>query len=111
MEALTTMRRSALHLATLKNNFYLVDYLISCGANVNSQDLDLNTPLHLSSKLGYEIITDYLLKKNANFRLTNSFYEKPSDIACNINIYKVSKNKILILFFYIKNLQMQIILF
>jgi len=84
------MNRSPLHIATLKNNFYMVDYLLSCGANINCQDIDFNTPLHLASKFGYEKLTDYLIKRNANHLITNLFLEKPSDICCNISIFNVN---------------------
>lgn len=90
IEALTTMKRSPLHIAMLKNNIFMVDYLLSCGANINCQDIDFNTPMHIASKLGYEILLDYLIKRNADYLLVNSYREKPFDICCNINIYKVS---------------------
>jgi len=90
IEALTTMKRSPLHIATLKNNFSMVDHLLSCGANINCQDIDLNTPLHLASKLGYDRLTDYLIKRNADYFIKNLYKEKPFDICCNANIYKVS---------------------
>ena len=83
------MNRSPLHLAVLKNNFYMVDYLISCGANLNSQDIDMETPLHISSRLGYENITEYLLKKNSDYTLKNIFHETPFDKVCNRKIHEV----------------------
>ncbi len=88
------MKRSPLHIATLKNNLTMVDFLLSCGANINCQDIDLNTPLHLAAKLGYERLTDYLIKRNADFMIKNSYQEKAFDICCNINIYKVSLQNI-----------------
>jgi ankyrin repeat protein len=83
------MKRSPLHIAVLKDNYYLVDYLISCGANINCKDSDDNTPLHLSAKLGYEKLTAYLLCKNADYEIKNKYNEIPSDISCNYSIYKV----------------------
>lgn len=87
------MKRSPLHIAVLKDNYFMVDLLISCGANINCKDSDENTPLHLSSKLGYDKITIYLLCKNADYEIKNQFNEYPSDISCNIIIYKVKNFK------------------
>ena len=95
IEALTSMKRSPLHIAVLKDNHYLVDLLISCGANINCKDSDDNTPLHLSAKLGYEEMTIYLLCKNANYKIKNKYKELPSDISCNNTIYKVNKNSLI----------------
>ena len=47
---------TALHLAIMNNNLDLYDVLIENNANINSKDVDGNTPLHLAILYNYQDI-------------------------------------------------------
>ena len=49
LEARTQMGRTALHLAAMRGFFEVATLLLRAGADVNSQDCDLNTPVHLAA--------------------------------------------------------------
>ena len=76
----------------LGNNFIILNLLINCGANIDCQDIDNNTPLHFSSRMGYEKLVEYLLKIKARSDLKNIQGETPLDIVANINIFSVFDN-------------------
>ena len=55
-----------LHIAANNNCIDVINVLISYGANVNSLNIDEQTPLHLASKKGYEESIKILLSNEAN---------------------------------------------
>lgn len=67
---------SALHWAAYLNKEVALTYLLAWGANVNAQDAEMNTPLHLSvltSAVAKETrVTKILLLKGAKRAITNN---------------------------------------
>ena len=91
VEAITTMKRKAVHFAVLTGELEYIDYLISVGADYNSLDIDKETPLHYASRHGYYDIVNYLLKKKA-ILVKNIYNETPIDVSADIKIYRVYNN-------------------
>jgi ankyrin repeat protein len=89
IEAESSMKRRPIHLAALKGNLKLVDYLVSCGGEISCVDIDNNTPLIFASRLGYEDLVEYLLIKHADFSIKNMVNETALDVVCNIKINNV----------------------
>jgi ankyrin repeat protein len=88
LEAMTSMKRRALHFAVLAGDIEYVDYLVRCGAEVDCLDTDKESPLHYASRLGYSDMVEYLLGKCS--LLTNNVYgESALDLSANIDIHKV----------------------
>ncbi len=54
--------------ACVWGNFYAVDYLLLCGAQVNSLDCRNRTPLHLAAWYGHEDTVQLLLEHGADFK-------------------------------------------
>ena len=44
------LQRTMVHLACINGDIQKLDYLLSCGADVNKRDADMRTPLHLAIK-------------------------------------------------------------
>lgn len=61
-----------MHVAVEQNMIKIVKRLIKAGANVNAADLNGNTPLHLSVKLGnQDIIIEILAVEGVNLSKKN----------------------------------------
>jgi ankyrin repeat protein len=88
IEAITSMKRKAIHFAVLSGELRYVDYLISCGANYDCVDMDKESPLHYASRLGYKDIVEYLLMKCVKIS-RNIYSETALDLAANIDSLKV----------------------
>ncbi len=58
-------RNTALHYAVANNNIRVAKYLISKFVNINSQNKDGDTALHLAVYLGFSEIAEILLKSGA----------------------------------------------
>jgi ankyrin repeat protein len=93
IEAVTSMKRRAIHFAVLTGDLKYVDYLISCGANYDCCDMDKESSIHYASRLGYKDIVVYLLKKHVQIT-KNVFNETAIDLSANIDIYRVKLFKI-----------------
>lgn len=57
------------------------EYLILCGANINSVDVKGFTPLHLSIELGNTALAYLLLKHKAKYDLKTNDGKLPIDFA------------------------------
>ena len=44
------LQRTMVHLACVNGDIQKLDYLLSCGADINKRDADMRTPLHLAIK-------------------------------------------------------------
>ena len=64
------MKRTPLHIACLRNYLQIVKLLVSHPViiclivklvDINAQDTDFNTPLHIASELGFVKIVEYLI--------------------------------------------------
>ena len=75
-----------LQYACSKNQFNVVKYLISKGANIDTQDSYLWTPLHYATFSGYTDIIKYLVSKGANTTLKNRDGNSPLNLAKNDEI-------------------------
>lgn len=82
IEALSSIGRTPLHLASIRGYTKIVRLLVSNGANVNVKDNDENTPLHYSSEFGhFECIIYFIKETEADAMIKNKFGYTPSDIA------------------------------
>ncbi|OMJ83362.1 hypothetical protein SteCoe_15766 [Stentor coeruleus] len=89
INALTSMNRTSLHLATIHNHLNIVKLLIHEGAMINREDNDKNTCLHYASTQGYKDIVEWLLRKNPPLNVKNLLGRTPVDIALNYETYLV----------------------
>ena len=63
----------------------IVKFLLNMGADVNLQNYDGDTPLHLAARYEMEYITKLLLHYNAGIHITNKKNETPmNSTKCNI---------------------------
>jgi ankyrin repeat protein len=92
-DAMSSINRTALHLACIRGHTSIVRALINAGSNKNERDFDENTPLHYASEYGHFECIIYLIKEaDADPTLKNKFGYKPSDIAQNFQIRKLFEN-------------------
>ncbi|OMJ93575.1 hypothetical protein SteCoe_3411 [Stentor coeruleus] len=89
INALTSMNRTPLHLATIHNHLNVVKLLIHEGAVIDLKDNDKSTCLHYASTQGYKDIVDWLLRKNPPLNVKNLLGRTPVDIALNYETYLV----------------------
>nr|MDS1297310.1 ankyrin repeat domain-containing protein [Aequorivita sp. S2608] len=74
IEATDNHKRTALMVATYKNNVKAAKLLIKAGANVNAQDDRLESPLLHAGAIGYlEILKECLATGTANHMLLNRY--------------------------------------
>ena len=75
------MKRTSLHLAVLNNNPSSIELLMEEGADPNSQDIDLCTPLHYAIEYGHiKILEKFMEYKNVDLSLRN--HQKMTPIDC-----------------------------
>jgi len=67
-----------------------VELTIMAGANVNAQDENQNTPLHLAAEIGNMEISKLLIKFGANSKTLNKSGKTPAQVAFNNGHYKLS---------------------
>ncbi|EDR24361.1 centaurin beta, putative [Entamoeba dispar SAW760] len=72
-------------LATRCNKEDIVSLLLLNGCNVNTQDEQGNTPLHIASKLKNDRIVLILIKHCASLNITNKEKKMPIDIAKDVS--------------------------
>ncbi|OMJ76639.1 hypothetical protein SteCoe_23941 [Stentor coeruleus] len=63
--------RTPLHLSCIRGNLEVTQLLVRSGANLNSQDFEGNTPLHLAVEQGYISLVAWLLTKNIGVTIPN----------------------------------------
>ena len=74
-----------LHWASYSSAFEMALYLLTYGANINSQDKSGNTPLHLATLKNCHKIVQRLLQKGAVITIRNKENDTPIDIALKSN--------------------------
>lgn len=68
----TSMKRTPLHIACLRNNLPIVELLTKHpSVDVNFQDSDFNTPLHIAAERGLIEIVQFLLDNKADPKIEN----------------------------------------
>jgi ankyrin repeat protein len=85
--------RSSLHYAVMGRNLDLIDWAIQQGMDVNLQDPNGNTPLHLAVFIdrGKLKMVDYLVtQKGAHLNIKNNKGQTPVDLAKTTN-YKAKQ--------------------
>jgi ankyrin repeat protein len=71
-----------LHAAIIKNWKEMAELLISAGADVNSQDDELqSTPLHIAAEYGYKDIVELLISKGADVNVNDKNGKTPLTLA------------------------------
>ena len=68
-----------------------VNFLLNLNVNINEQDKEKLTPLHLATNEGREKIVLKLLQKNADRNLANNKGELPIDLARKKNHKKIAE--------------------
>ena len=76
---ITKEGNSVLHIATMENLPELVKYFTDKGANVNIQNLNGDTPLHISAREHFDACTLILLKAKASLDIPNNNNKIPFD--------------------------------
>jgi ankyrin repeat protein len=99
IEAETSLKRTPLHIAVIKNNYEIANLLLNCGANIDCFDIDNHTPVHFASQLGYEKILFSLLQKKCRLDILNTYGQTPFDLVGNYKIYMIFNN------FFSKNIR------
>lgn len=74
--------------------FTMVNFLIEHGANVNSRDQFLNTPLHMLIGYNSTDLLELLIQKGANINATNMFNQSVFYRACEFNNVSIVKRLI-----------------
>jgi len=74
---------TALHIVARENFYGLAKYLIKYGhADVDEEDNNMNTPLHIASQYGNHTIAQLLINNHANINFKNLNGWTPLHIAC-----------------------------
>ncbi len=87
---------SFLHIATMENLPELVKYFTDKGANVNIQNLNGDTPLHISAREHFDACTLILLKAKASLDIRNNNNKIPFDYFTEDRKKKFGLDKIVI---------------
>mmetsp|Transcript_14843 Transcript_14843/g.20722 ORF Transcript_14843/g.20722 Transcript_14843/m.20722 type:complete len:269 (-) Transcript_14843:70-876(-) len=72
---------SALHLACANGAKQTMELLVERGANVNAQNSQMKTPLHMLISKRYDQMAFWLVKRGANLHLADRRGETPRDLA------------------------------
>ena len=76
---------TALLVASKKDNFEVVQYLVEKGANIEAKNIDQWTPLHFASRKGSLPIVQYLIEKGANIEGKDNEQKTPLYISFERN--------------------------
>ena len=93
---ITKEGNSVLHIATMENLPELVKYFTDKGANVNIQNLNGDTPLHISAREHFDACTLILLKAKASLDIPNNNNKIPFDYFTEDRKKKFGLDKIVI---------------
>ena len=86
-------RSTVLHLAILERREDMVLLILGLGGNLDMQDSDGNTALHLGVKSGIYRITRHLLLCGAKRNIKNSTQQIPSELCQSEEISKLMKRR------------------
>eukprot|EP01091_Cochliopodium_minus_P003118 TRINITY_DN1295_c0_g1_i1.p1 TRINITY_DN1295_c0_g1~~TRINITY_DN1295_c0_g1_i1.p1 ORF type:complete len:184 (-),score=41.98 TRINITY_DN1295_c0_g1_i1:104-655(-) len=96
------MNWAPIHFASINGNAQIISLLLENGANINQQDVHLETPLHLACWKGKENVVRILLLNGANPKLKNADGHTALDVAkkyknenCRILIKKYLKYELI----------------
>lgn len=81
LNATNSKHQSPLHLATIRGDIAIVQWLLKRGANPDLQDSQGNTALHHAVRLSLEDIVSALLAAGAGVNLLNEAEQAPLDLA------------------------------
>ena len=73
-------KNTLLILSVKFNNFTIFQFLIDKGANINTQNIYLNTPLHYAFANKHYKFVDYLINKGADENIENIYGQKYFDM-------------------------------
>jgi ankyrin repeat protein len=79
-----------LHIASIRGNLGIIQAIIIAGAEINSKDIDGNTPCHFCAEYGHKDCLRYLLFKNPSLFSKNKDGLSPLDCAVSTDILQVS---------------------
>jgi len=74
-----------LHHGALFGHVACIKKLVECGSEIDAQDAEGNTPLHIAAQMGYEIVVRFLLN-NCNKNICNVNGMVPVEFAHNARI-------------------------
>ena len=77
--------RTALHKASYFGHVHVVEYVLSLGGDVTSQDVDGDTPLHDAVRLGHAKCAELLVNNGAKVNVKNKKGETPLTMAKNLD--------------------------
>ena len=95
-DIITEEGNSFLHIATMENLPELVKYFTDKGANLNIQNLNGDTPLHIAAREKFDLCTRILLKGKAALDIPNNDNQIPFDYFDNIKKKKFGLEKTVI---------------
>jgi hypothetical protein len=82
-------KRNIVHYAVQLDFKDLTDYVIHCGANVDQQDINQFTPLHMAVYYNNLSIVEILLKNNASLRIVDVNGNNPYKLAVQLRRYEI----------------------
>ena len=74
-----------MHCACAEGHKEAIEALIALGANVNAQDHEGNTPLHVATRTRHTSIAQTLLKSGANTEIADEVTIKKNNAGCVIH--------------------------
>ena len=86
VDPLTVSLRTPLHIACTRANLEIIKMLCNAKANINAQDKDGDTPLHMLSECGYQTGLMFMLKKKPDLTIKNRFCETAAEVAVSLEV-------------------------
>jgi ankyrin repeat protein len=68
-----------------------VKKLLDCGASIDAVDENGNTGLHLASRLGFDLVINFLISRGAKLDIKNSEGKTASEVALDASIAALFK--------------------
>ena len=96
-DIITEEGNSFLHIATMENLPELVKYFTDKGANLNIQNLNGDTPLHIAAREKFDLCTRILLKGKAALDIPNNNNQIPFDYFDNMQKKDFGLEKVVII--------------
>ena len=79
-----------MHIASIRGNLGIIQAILIAGTEINSKDIDGNTPCHFCAEYGHKDCLRYLLHKHPSLFSKNKDGLSPLDCAVNTDILEVS---------------------